>query len=226
MTSIRQTNSWHWLVISIVICLLVGGFLGHATWKKQSQKNGRAMQSMVAHADQLKLLQVEDALLLEHQASELQKQLHAYNEAVRKQAGKPIPADEQEALALSNEISRALIEHQLRIVEQEQTREEPEAEEVRRPVSTPEVPLEMRRAAAARAAAVTQATKEKAKESLPYSTREIRYVLEGEYKHMFMFLVRQSHEKPSYHFKDIKILPSPHQAGMRMEFIVQIHYNS
>jgi len=77
-------------------------------------------------------------------------------------------------------------------------------------------------ALAAQAAATEAAAQNQ--QTLPFETREIRYVVEGEYKYMFMFLVRQSQLKPSYHFKDIKISPAAGESGMRMEFTVQIHF--
>lgn len=221
MNWFRQTNSWHWLFIALLVCLPIAGYSSHLVWKKMAQENGPKIQGMQSHADALVLLQEEDALLLEHQASEIQRRIVAYEAAVRQQSGQPIPEGARSVGVLSNEISRALQKHDLRVVEQEQV----EVIEVEVPKAGRAVPAaspEMTRARAAQAAAAREAEQNSPK--LPYHTREIRFVVEGEYKQMFMFLVRQSHLKPSYHFKGIRILPSPQHYGMRMEFTVQIHF--
>jgi len=224
MISFRQTNSWHWLLLATLGCLPLAGYLSLQVWKNASEKIAPELEAMKSHSDELKLLQEEDVSLLEHQTSDLRKRLTAYEAIVNEKAGNPIPEGEQSVRALRNEIDRALHQHDLRIIIQEQ-------EQVVTPQPNPTPVSVSSRArpevqAAARAAARNAVTREaeQAAPSLPFNTQEIRYVVEGEYRHMFMFLVRQSHRKPSYHFKDIRIITSPEQFGMRMEFTVQIHF--
>ena len=221
MNPLQKTNSWHWLLMAMAVCVPVAGYFCHLVWKKAAAEDGPKLLGMEAHASELKLLREEDVILLEQQAAEIQKRIHTYEAAVHEKVGQPIPSGEQSVGKQSNEINRALLSHQLNVVEQEQV----EVRDVRMPATpvpasgtSPEVAL----ALAAQAAAANEA--EQDKQSLPFTTREIRYVVEGEYKQMFMFLVRQSHLKPSYHLKNIKITPAPQGFGMRMEFTVQIHF--
>ncbi len=206
--SMSRTNSWHWLLMAMAASLLIAAFFCQAVWKKAKAVNGPRLQEMRTHANELMSLQEEDALLAEHQTAEIQKRLAAYQEAVREKAGQPIPEGVQSVGVLGNEINRALLKYRLRVVEQEQQQ--------------PESAAGAAAPAGARRAATTAAGQPQPR--LPFETREIRYVVEGEYKYMFMFLVSQSRQKPSYHFKDIKISPAPGETGMRMEFTVQIHF--
>ncbi len=203
--SMNRTNSWHWLLMALAASLLIAVFACHAVAKKALEVNGPRLQEMRTHADELRSLQEEDALIVERQVAEIWKRLDAYEAAVREKAGQPIPEGDQSVGVLGNEINRALLRHELRIVEQEQRQPEPPA-------------------AAGGGRRAAQAAAAQASPKPPFETREIRYVVEGDYRHMFMFLVRQSHLKPSYHFKGIKISPAVGEAGMRMEFTVQIHF--
>lgn len=209
--SMNRTNSWHWLLMAMAVSLLIAVFSCLAVGRKAREVNGPRLQEMRTHADELMSLREEDAQLAERQAAEVQRRLVAYQEAVREKAGQPIPEGVQSVGVLGNEINRSLLKYRLRVVEQEQQQQQqPESA-----AAGAAAPAGVRRAAAAG----------QPQPKLPFETREIRYVVEGEYKYMFMFLVSQSRLKPSYHFKDIKISPSPGEAaGMRMEFTVQIHF--
>ncbi|MEM6499185.1 MAG: hypothetical protein AAF709_20985 [Pseudomonadota bacterium] len=224
MNWFRQTNSWHWLLIGMVGCQILAALFCFLVWNKVPEKNDPEvldkLQAMETRLMDLKLLQEEDANLLEVEAANIQKRMNSYEAVVRQKVGEPIPEGEQSVLMLGNEINRELLKHQLRIIEQEQV----EAKVTNKPtvsavaIDRPEV------RAAMQAAAATAEGDEKGMPGLPFNTREVRYVLEGEYKQMFMFLIRQSHLKPSYHFKDIKITPASGPTGMRMEFTAQIHF--
>lgn len=222
---IRQTNSWHWLLMSMAASLIAIAYPCHLVRTIFSIQNGPKLQAMAAHAEQLKLLHEDDVILLEQQTAEILSRVNTYETAVREKAGQPIPVGEPSALTLRNEINRALLTHHLRIVSQAQE----EVRETKEPglgVPSTRFPPELADpgAESAQAAPVAVMQPAKQKPRLPFTTREVHYVVEGEYRHMFMFLVRQSHLKPSYHFKDIKIIPAPHQPAMRMEFTVQIHF--
>ncbi len=224
MNLFRNTNSWHWLLMAMAGSLLVVAYPTRLVWKKIAKENDPLLQGMQARADELKLLDEEDVFVHEHQAAEIQKRIDAYETAVREKAGQPIPEGVQSVGVLGSEISRALLKYRLRVVVQEQA----EVPEPAKPVATAttttaaSVPPEVAEALAAQAAATEAAAQ--GGPGLPFETREIRYVVEGEYKYMFMFLVAQSRLKPSYHFKDIKISPAAGETGMRMEFTVQIHF--
>lgn len=234
MSSLRQSNSWHWLLAAMALSLVVALWLCYLVWNKIPERNDPEvvgkLEGMAAAVEELKLLAEEDVYVFEHQASEIQRRLIAYEAAAEKVVGKPIPEGEQSVLMLSNEINRALLRHELRVIEQEQieVREMPDFRQAggsaRNRGNAPDRPEEQAALAAAAEAAAAAGGDETVAGGLPFSTREFRYVVEGQYKHMFMFLVRQSHLKPSYHFKDITITPAPQQAGMRMEFTLQIHY--
>ncbi|MEM7010589.1 MAG: hypothetical protein AAF585_03805 [Verrucomicrobiota bacterium] len=223
----RNTNSWHWLLMALLLCQIVAGLFCYFVWTKTPEKNDpelvAKLQAMESRLNDLQLLHEQDATVLEHQAAQIMERVNAYEAAAREKVGQPIPEGEQWVLTLSNEIKSALLKHELRIIEQEQ-------EEVRKvdapSVSDPAAARGRPEVAQALAQAAAQAEAKKAEQSeqgLPFNTREIHYVVEGDYEQMFMFLVRQSHLKPSYHFKDIKILPAQ-QSGMRMEFTLQIHF--
>ena len=200
--TLRETNSWHWLWVSVIACFLLGGYLAIVVGGTAFEKTAPLLGRMKEHSNELKLLTEEDAALAERQVEQVLARKAAYEAAVLEKVGQPIPEGEQSVLKLSNEINRALLKHELRVIEQEQGKAdaEPQAPK-RRAIPAPPAP----------------------NQNLPFKTEEIRYVLEGEYNQMFMFLVRQSHLKPSYHLKDIRISPAP-QSGMRMEFTAQIHY--
>jgi len=224
MNLLRNTNSWHWLLMAVAACLLVVAYPCHLVWKKASADQAPKLQAMTSHTQELELLREDDVSLLEYQAAEIQKRTAAYEAAVRSQKIQPIPAGEQSVLSLSNEISRALLKHQLRVIEQEQQPGQDQEEKSAVQALPADAPPEAKRAAAAARATMASQDKQQDKQSLPFKTREIRYVVEGNYQQMFMFLVRQSHQKPSYHFKDIQIMPSSPASRMRMEFTVQIHF--
>ncbi|MCB1093571.1 MAG: hypothetical protein KDL87_18680, partial [Verrucomicrobiae bacterium] len=111
MNWFRQTNSWHWLLMSMAVCLAIAAYGCLTVWKKAAEKNGPILQGMQTHADQLVLLVEEDALLIEHQVSEIQKRTNDYEAAARAKVGAPIPQGESSVLHLSNEINRALQKH-------------------------------------------------------------------------------------------------------------------
>ncbi len=221
MTSLRHTNSWHWLLMSMTGSLLLTWYPCHLVWHRTSEVMRPKLLQMESHASQLKGLREEDLDRIELQTVRIQEQADAYETLVSEQMGDPIPEGERSVQKLSNGIGRALQEHQLRVVEQEQVSGHAPSGSPEGRKAKPRAALEVRRAAAARAVAAKEAA---GKQDMPFQTREIRYVVEGEYKQMFMFLVRQSHGKPSYHLKDIRISPSTQATGMRMEFTAEIHF--
>ena len=149
MSMLSHTNSWHWLLMAIAACLLVVAYPCHLVSKRASEKHAPELQGMAAHADELRLLREEDVTLLELQTAEIQKRTNAYEAAVREKAIQPIPKGEQSVLRLSNEISRALLKYQLRVIEQEQDAEQDPAGKTGSQTLAPDAPLEVRRAAAA-----------------------------------------------------------------------------
>lgn len=212
MKALGRTNSWHWLAMAMGASLLLGAYLFHSSWKKSFAEIGPQVEGMRRHGEALALLDESDALAAERQLAELRRRLEAYEAAVEEMGAEPVPEGEASVLRLSNEINAALQKDRLRIVEREQVSERPADPAASGAASSP------------MAGAAAAAAHEKTKQALPYNTREIHYVLEGEYADMFMFLVKQSHRKPPYHFKNIEILPVPDRGGMRMAFTVEIHF--
>ena len=79
-------------------------------------------------------------------------------------------------------------------------------------------------ARASASAAAASASASAASAALPFRTQDVSYVVEGDYKNMFLFLVGQSFLKPSYHFKDIALAQVAPDGGMRMNFTAQVNY--
>ncbi len=61
------------------------------------------------------------------------------------------------------------------------------------------------------------------KPNLPFKTVEINYVVRGDFRQMFLFLVKQSFLKQSYHFKQIQVVQFD-DGEMGMAFVLQVNY--
>lgn len=80
--------------------------------------------------------------------------------------------------------------------------------------------------AAARAAKAAPAAPQAAPAKLPFATEDVAYVVEGDFREMFLFLVGETFRKPSHHLDDLSVTrPQGAAAGpARMAFTLRINH--
>ncbi len=192
---IEKTNSWHWLSAALALCLLLTVYPYIRINQKVCKKHAPKLLAQRNYLSELELLSDADVLTLARQTEKMETRFQLLEKEVKAWGGDPVPAGEGAVLVTMNIINQMLLDNGLRLISCE-----PVAERFQKSDS------------------------KKADAFTPFfETRDLSYVVEGHFKHVFLFWVKQSFLKPAHHYKDIHIRRAPGNL-IHLAFVAQVNF--
>jgi len=207
----KQLNSWHWLIICVIISLIVSIGSYHAIRKKMAKKSQKALSNKQVRLEMLSMLNIETVDKINIEINDFVDELKILKIEEKEGELNKMPLNSDGVLKITTELNKHLIKNKLRLVERALKEEKSAPAKMRTGV---------RRAVSSN---LSSSYKYKPAIRAPFKTVEYGFKVEGEYKDMFMFLVKQSFKKRSYHLKDIEIINNPNGV-MRLNFTLQVNY--
>lgn len=272
MAFLKTLNSWHWLVIALV----VSGGISAVLWQKELQhqkaKHAPVLTRQSEHLAELQAMDEASVETLQRQTKALRTQLAIIKDEDAQGLLTDLPEGPESVLATKNALDLRLSAHGIRILAstvespQESGRATPDGKSTATGKNAPTqqlsaaeyakqmkamiaaLPADLRadaqkdaqRKIAQMEAAEKQAAKKAARTAakasaasaapkaapvkLPFRTQEVTYTVEGRYKDLFLFLVREAARKSPHHLRGIAIGKSAEAGVLKMTFTLQANY--
>jgi hypothetical protein len=211
----KQLNSWHWLIICVVLSLIASIGSCHAIRKKMTARRAKTLPEKQDRVEMLSMLNIETVEKINAEINDFSNELKILKIEEKEGEMNKMPLNSDGVLKITTELNKHLIENKLRLVERALKEEQPEPAKMR---------AGTRRVASARKGLPSKVKKSSASSvRAPFKTVEYCFKVEGQYKNMFMFLVKQSFKRRPYHLKDIEVINHPNRT-MRLNFTLQVNY--
>lgn len=192
---IRRSNSWHWLATVAVLSAVGSVFLPTYGWKDALAFRRTLLEPRVRHAqttlDGLKALDEMEALAADKATADVKARTEKLRRDFAAYGLDSIPVGDEAVFAAQSRISEALSRHRIRIVSND----------------------------AHAAKAVPRSTRPSV--APQFRTSEIGYVVTGDFRDMFLFLVGETHRKSNEAFRDI-VVRRGEDGGMDVSFTLRV----
>ena len=209
--SVRNTNSWHWLCLTVVVAAAASVFIPTYGWRDVLAYRDKTLATREKRT-QAKLQETRGLCAIDREA--LNRQTDAAKSATAKAKAdfarygmEELPSGVKAVFAAQSRVGEALNSRKLRIVSTE-------AKVGERPAATPQP------ARSAASASVVKRQTTAVNHGFKIDTLDYKVV--GDFRNMFMFFVAETYKKPNYSFRDIAV--SVGETGMDLSFALQVCY--